>query len=170
MNTQPYWRDFEIPAFEPLQTDLEVDTLIVGGGITGVTTAHLLAAAGLRVALVERETIAARDTGHTTAHLTYMTDTRLSKLATRNGEEAARTAWQAGEASMGFIRQTVQKLGLDCEFKTVPGYLAVHSAGKVEEEGKRPNEISPEMSRIFPSWKSSGAPSCGMHGALSHPA
>lgn len=137
MNTQPLWAHAEIPRFEELQTDLTVDTLVIGGGITGVTTAHLLSAAGLRVALVERDAIAGGDTGHTTAHLTYMTDTRLSDLVSSNGTAAARVAWQAGEASMELIRKTVETLGLECEFAIVPGFLAAHREGKVEKEKKR---------------------------------
>lgn len=140
MNTQSYWLPSPIRSFDELQTDLTVDALIVGGGITGLSTAHLLAAAGLRVALVERGTLASGDTGHTTAHLTYMTDTRLSDLVRRAGKKAARIAWQAGDASMEFIRQTVDSLGLDCGFSIVPGYLATDAAGKVEEESRRLKE------------------------------
>jgi len=127
MNTQSYWLPSPIRSFDELQTDLTVDALIVGGGITGLSTAHLLAAAGLRVARVERG-------------LTYMTDTRLSDLVRRAGKKAARIAWQAGDASMEFLRQTVDSLGLDCGFSIVPGYLATDAAGKVEEESRRLKE------------------------------
>ena len=68
------WFDSVPPTFATLDADLVVDTLVIGGGITGITSAYLLAKAGKKVALVEREALATRDTGHTTAHLTYMTD------------------------------------------------------------------------------------------------
>ena len=72
-----------------------VDVVVVGGGITGLTTAYLLAAAG-QVAWRSSNAIAARtiDTGHTTAHLTMVTDTRLSELSRRRS--AARTRRRSG--------------------------------------------------------------------------
>ncbi len=140
MENHPYWCHAPIPRFEKLSSDLNVDTLVIGGGLTGVTAAYLLAAEGQRVALVERGTIAGRDTGHTTAHLTYMTDTRISELARRCGEEEARLAWEAGKASMEFIGRTVDTLGLECDFARVPGYLAAESAGDVTAEGEKLRE------------------------------
>jgi glycine/D-amino acid oxidase-like deaminating enzyme/nitrite reductase/ring-hydroxylating ferredoxin subunit len=134
MDTRPLWFDADIPSFPGLSGDLVVDTLIIGGGITGVTTAHLLAAAGVKVALVERESLAVRDTGHTTAHLTYMTDTRLSHLAATNSPAAARIAWEAGAAAMGFIRRTVESLAIDCAFSIIPGYLAADRGSLLEHE------------------------------------
>ena len=77
--TQPYWIDSApLPRFPKLDRDEEVDVVIVGGGITGLTAAYLLTLDGRRVALLERERCAQIDTGHTTAHLTMVTDPRLS--------------------------------------------------------------------------------------------
>ena len=124
MDTRPVWLNTALPAFPALDSDITVDTLVIGGGITGITTARLLAAAGVKVALVEREGLAVRDTGHTTAHLTYLTDTRLSYLAATNSPATARVAWLAGMSAMEFIRGTVESLAIDCDFRIVPGYLA----------------------------------------------
>lgn len=134
MDTRPLWFDANLPSFPALAGDLVVDTLVIGGGITGVTTAHLLAAAGVKVALVDREDIAVRDTGHTTAHLTYMTDTRLSHLAATNSPGAARIAWEAGAAAMGLIRGTVESLAIDCDLSIIPGYLAADRGSLPEHE------------------------------------
>ena len=38
--------------FESLKEDLEVDTLIIGGGIVGLTTAYLLSKKGFETAIV----------------------------------------------------------------------------------------------------------------------
>jgi shikimate 5-dehydrogenase len=81
MNTTPYWGLSEkLPEFGSLSNDLEVDVVIIGGGLTGITAAHLLKESGAKVALLERQRCAAADTGHTTAHLTYVTDERLHHL------------------------------------------------------------------------------------------
>ena len=80
-DTLPYWIDSaKLPRFPKLERDESVDVVVVGGGITGLTAAYLLTREGARVALLERETLAAIDTGHTTAHLTMVTDQRMSEL------------------------------------------------------------------------------------------
>ncbi|MCW1886055.1 FAD-dependent oxidoreductase [Luteolibacter flavescens] len=122
----PLWLDLpDGPAFPTLAEDTETGVLVIGGGITGVTAAWLLAREGRRVTLLERETIGARDSGHTTAHLTYLTDTRLPKLVDTLGKDDARLAWEAGRDAMAMIRSAVESLGIGCGFAVVPGYLAL---------------------------------------------
>ena len=75
VGTSPYWADsVPFPAFTKIDRDIDVDVVIVGGGITGLTTAYLLLAAGKSVAVLERAKCGEIDTGHTTAHLTMVTD------------------------------------------------------------------------------------------------
>jgi len=54
MNTKPYWEfSGELPQCQSLSGDLEVDLVIIGGGLTEITTAHLLKEAGAKVALIQ---------------------------------------------------------------------------------------------------------------------
>ena len=51
VDTTPYWiESAPLPRFPKLERDEHVDVLIVGGGITGLTAAYLLAVAGKSVA------------------------------------------------------------------------------------------------------------------------
>jgi ribulose 1,5-bisphosphate synthetase/thiazole synthase len=78
----PFWIDSApLKRFPRLEKNLSVDFIVVGAGITGITAAYLLKETGLTVALVERERLASMDTGHTTAHLTCITDVELQELA-----------------------------------------------------------------------------------------
>jgi glycine/D-amino acid oxidase-like deaminating enzyme/nitrite reductase/ring-hydroxylating ferredoxin subunit len=124
VGTLPYWiGSAPMPAFPKLERDETVDVVVVGGGITGLTAAYLLTVEGRRVALLEREGLAEIDTGHTSAHLTMVTDDRLSDLEQRFGRDHARAAWDAGLAAIAQIDAIAQDLDLDCDFEWVPGYL-----------------------------------------------
>ncbi|HTK29661.1 MAG TPA: FAD-dependent oxidoreductase [Vicinamibacterales bacterium] len=109
--------------FPKLDTDLAVDTVVVGAGITGLTAACQLAEAGQTVAVLERGRCAQVDTGHTSAHLTMVTDSPLSELVDRFGPDHARAAWDAGLAAIDWIEATVEREGIDCGFERIDGYL-----------------------------------------------
>jgi glycine/D-amino acid oxidase-like deaminating enzyme/nitrite reductase/ring-hydroxylating ferredoxin subunit len=130
MKRTSFWIDSTpIRRFPVLQRDFSADVLVVGAGITGITTAYLLKKAGLKVILIERERVASIDTGHTTAHLTYVTDVRLHELAENFGNDHAQAAWDAGAAAIDQIENIVAEEQLDCEFQRVPAYLHVSVDG-----------------------------------------
>ena len=122
--TQPYWIDsVPLPSFPKLDRNEQVDVVVVGGGLTGLTAAYLLTLEGRRVALLERDRCAQIDTGHTTAHLTMVTDQRLTDLVKRFGRDHAQAAWDAGLAAIAQIASIIEDLQIDCDFAWVPGYL-----------------------------------------------
>jgi glycine/D-amino acid oxidase-like deaminating enzyme len=101
MDTLSYWSaTHAFPDFPAIERDLEVDGVVVGAGLTGITTAYLLKQVGARVALLEQDQIAAGDTSRTTAHLTYVMDARLHPLADTFGHAAAQAFWEAGAAAI----------------------------------------------------------------------
>ena len=124
IGTLPYWIDSaSFPTFAKIDRDVDVDVVVVGGGITGLTTAYLLTSAGKSVALIERGRCAEIDTAHTTAHLTMVTDTRLNELVGRFGRSHAQAVWDAGRAAIDQIERIVDEHAIECSFEGVEGYL-----------------------------------------------
>ena len=124
MTNVPVWiDDTPIQKFPKLQRNISVDVLVVGAGVTGITVAYLLKKAGSTVALIERERVASIDTGHTTAHLTYVTDLQLQELVRNFGEDHAQAAWDAGAAAIDEIERIIEEERIECEFGRVPAYL-----------------------------------------------
>ena len=71
MLEQSLWRAQALPDLPSRPLPDEVDVVVIGGGITGLTTAYLLTRSGKRVAVFDRERIGSGETGNTSAHLTY---------------------------------------------------------------------------------------------------
>jgi glycine/D-amino acid oxidase-like deaminating enzyme/nitrite reductase/ring-hydroxylating ferredoxin subunit len=148
MNTISYWRDSEsLPRFRALDTDLDVDVVVVGAGLTGVTTAYLLKKTGATVALLERDHCGGVDTSYTTAHLTNVTDARLSDLVSRFGREQAQLVWEGGGAALDQIYANIQAEEIDCDFAWLPGYLHLPLDGESRKSSalKRDAELAREF-------------------------
>lgn len=115
------------PEYPELNEDIAVDVVVVGAGITGITAAYLIKQTGLTVALVDKGTGGSGETHCTTAHLSYVTDMRLTDLVATYGRDHAQAAWHAGDAAILQIDEILRRESIDCDFQWVPGYL--HAAG-----------------------------------------
>jgi glycine/D-amino acid oxidase-like deaminating enzyme/nitrite reductase/ring-hydroxylating ferredoxin subunit len=135
VKTNPVWLESRPPMeFPRLEADAHADVLVVGGGITGLTAAYLLGQAGRSVMVVERDTIGGGETGHTTAHVTYVTDTRLPELEKRFGRDHAQAVWDAGASAMAEIQAIVQREAIDCELRQVPAFLVAAEDKDLQKE------------------------------------
>src|SRR3569833_1253142 len=76
------------------------DTLIVGGGITGLTVALLLQETGHNIILSEAHTIGFGTTGGTSAHINTFADTTYKEAESAFGEDGAKLF--AGAIREGF--------------------------------------------------------------------
>jgi len=118
----PYWDEVSLPKFPALRRSVDADVVVVGGGLTGITSALLLGEAGLRVALVERGKVGGIDTGCTSAHLTCVVDAHFDDLVSRLGRDHAQAVWDAGLAAIATVDETVREHEID-GFAWVDGYL-----------------------------------------------
>jgi glycine/D-amino acid oxidase-like deaminating enzyme/nitrite reductase/ring-hydroxylating ferredoxin subunit len=133
-NTTSYWATTAaFPQFARLAEDLVTDVVVVGAGFTGLSAAYLLAKSGKRVVVLERDRCATADTGHTSAHLTMVTDARMTELVKRFGRDHAQAVWDAGLAAIATIDEVVREHAIDAGFEWVDGFL--HAPGD-EETGQ----------------------------------
>jgi glycine/D-amino acid oxidase-like deaminating enzyme/nitrite reductase/ring-hydroxylating ferredoxin subunit len=136
-DTTPYWSaSATFPRFARLAEDVTTDVVVVGAGVTGLSAAYLLTKAGKRVVVLERDRCAGIDTGHTSAHLTMVTDTRLTELVKKLGRNHAQAVWDAGLAAIATIDELVRGHAIDAGFEWVDGYLHAPLEGEQRDRSK----------------------------------
>ena len=132
--TRSLWMRVEVlPDASAAKGALTADTVIVGSGIAGLSAAYELAAAGQKVIVVDRGSIAGGMTSRTTAHLAPICDDTISSLIDLRGEEMARLFQQSQEAAVDRIEAIVGELGIDCAFRRLDGFLFPAEGMKREE-------------------------------------
>ena len=63
-----------------INNDIECDILIIGGGITGVSTAYFLKDSNKKIVLVERNKLCMGTTAKSTVKLTFLQDDMINKI------------------------------------------------------------------------------------------
>ncbi|WP_443028951.1 FAD-dependent oxidoreductase [Sporosarcina sp. G11-34] len=145
---ESYWRTgIEFPEFPSLEEDLHVDVVIVGAGITGITSAYLLVNEGLKVAVIEAGKVLNGTTGHTTAKITAQHDLIYDEFIHNIGRSKARLYYEANAEALKFIKETVDQHTIDCDFSTQDAYIYATTekyARKIEKEAEAYEKIGIE--------------------------
>jgi glycine/D-amino acid oxidase-like deaminating enzyme len=112
---------FPSPASAPPKEP--VDVLIVGGGITGITTALLLQLSGKQCVVAEAKTLCFGTTGGTTAHLNTLLDHPYNEISSKFGENNAQLMAKAAKEALQLIRTNIETYNIDCGFEEQNGYM-----------------------------------------------
>src|SRR5438045_1610661 len=120
------------PSQKALNQNTSTNVVIVGAGIAGLTTAYVLARAGIEVIVLDDGPIGGGMTARTTAHLTNALDDRFYELERLFGEEGARLAAQSHTSAIDQVEAIVRAEQIDCEFERLDGYLFLPPNGRVK--------------------------------------
>ncbi len=135
-----YWiASTEDTNYPKAECDIEVDVAIIGGGITGLTTAYLLRKKGVRVAIIEANRIAKGVSGHTTAKITSQHNMIYEKLINNAGEEKAQQYAAANQSAIDLVENIVRENNIQCDYKRLSAYVYTNDENyiqKIEDEVK----------------------------------
>jgi glycine/D-amino acid oxidase-like deaminating enzyme/nitrite reductase/ring-hydroxylating ferredoxin subunit len=116
-----YWtQTSERSEFPTARGRIQVDVAVVGGGITGLTTAFLLKREGLRVAVLEADRVSGSATAGSLGRLSALGALTYATLESERGAEAARTFAAANQWALEWIVETVGEVGIDCALRARP--------------------------------------------------
>lgn len=126
---------------------IECDVCIIGGGITGISTAYYLSKSGKSVVLLEREKLAQKTTGNTTAKITSQHGLFYKYLIDNYGKEYATKYYEANQEAIEEIAKIVKEENIKCDFERQDAYVFTKSREeitKIKDEVQAVEEIGGE--------------------------
>lgn len=139
------WLETHDPAEIPSATmpaGISYDVAIVGAGLTGLSTAVMLARAGKRVIVLEARSVGAVATGNTTAKLTLLQGTRLFDLRSRHSLETARAYLTAHWEGQRWLLEECSRQGVPVQRRPATTYATTaEGAEAVREEWETAREL-----------------------------
>ncbi|MDR3551870.1 MAG: FAD-dependent oxidoreductase [Clostridia bacterium] len=123
-NTVSYWnKTAKKTEYPRLEKNLEVDILIVGSGITGITCAYCLAQKGANPVVIEAGGLCDGSTGNTTGKVTIQHDNVYSRIYKKYGMDFAKDYVESQSGALDFIRSRVKAESIDCQLTDSTSYL-----------------------------------------------
>ena len=114
--------------YKELDKDLELDVLIIGGGITGISCAYSLLDSGLKTALVEANLIGEGVTSRTTGKITYLQENVYSKIKKYVGLSASKLYFKSQKEAIKTISNIIKKEDIACDFIKCSSYVFTNSS------------------------------------------
>ena len=102
------------------------DVVVVGAGITGLTTALLLARAGCSVAVLEARFVGAGTTGRSTAKVSLLQGTQLSRMSRIHNDEVVRDYVSANAEGQAWLARFCADHGVETQHR--PAYTFATTA------------------------------------------
>lgn len=108
---------------EVVYSGITYDVVIIGAGITGLTTGLLLQEQGKKCIILDGHNIGFGTTGGTTAHINTFFDTSYDQVEQDFGEDGAKTLADSAKESITMIQDLVERYAIECDFAFKDGII-----------------------------------------------
>lgn len=137
------------PSFPQLKQDLKVEVAIIGGGVTGISTALLLQQKGLDVILLEARQIGLGTTGHSTGNLYAVTEYSFHELKKKYDLQTVQQIVSSRNEALDFIKNNIRRWNIECNFAHRSMYIFdTDGSQNLDNEKKIAMQIDLQVSEI----------------------
>lgn len=119
---------------DEFEQNARYDVIVVGAGLTGLTTALLLARAGERVAVVESRRIGAVTTGNTTAKLSLLQGSHLQQIASHATRGALEAYVEANREGQAWMLRYAEEHGIEVQHRDAYSYAESDTGRRTVEK------------------------------------
>jgi glycine/D-amino acid oxidase-like deaminating enzyme/nitrite reductase/ring-hydroxylating ferredoxin subunit len=109
--------------YPALTGDHEADVVIIGGGITGLTTAYLLGISGVKTILLEAMRVGGGTTGYSTGNLYVTVDENYHHIEKKFNTEKIKAIISSRTAAFNLIEEIVSSNRISCSYNKHPWYF-----------------------------------------------
>ena len=121
MKNKSIWNDVEIEKFNnSFSGVLKTDVLIVGAGITGLTTAYFLKDVDEKIVVVDKGKICEGITNKTTGKVNYLQGAVHQKIERYHGFDKAKLYYESSKEAINIIKNIIKLNNIDCDLVKEP--------------------------------------------------
>jgi len=131
--TQSFWMETgKRNKYSELEKNLDIDTVVIGGGIAGILTMYSLTKQGKDVALLEGRELLSGTTGYTTAKLSAQHQLIYDELINRYGEEHAQLFYQSNIEGIAYIKEIIEEHQISCQINEQNAFVYTQDPAQKE--------------------------------------
>ena len=103
--------------YKSIEHNLRTEVCIIGGGITGISTAYYLSKHGLDITVLEKDKICSKTTGHTTGKISTQHGLFYKYLVDTQGKDYAKSYLDVNIKAMNNIEKIINEENILCDFE-----------------------------------------------------
>lgn len=119
--------------YETLKTSSVAEICIIGGGLSGLSTAYYLTKEGKDVVVLEKDRICNHTSGNTTAKITSQHGLFYNYLLQNVGKKEAKQYLEANEKAIQNIAKIIEEEKIECDFEWQDSYVFTQKQEEVEK-------------------------------------
>lgn len=131
MKKTSIWKEINSKDYPKLNKNIEVDVIIIGGGITGISTLYHLNNSNLKVTLIEQNKIGMSTTGNSTGKLTYLQNDLLYKIKTNFSDNTLKEYIKIQIETINNIVNTIKSEKIKCDLQKTESLMYTNKLDEI---------------------------------------
>lgn len=123
MNNKSLWQDVKINVTNKKKISSNIDILIIGGGITGLTLAYLLKDTDQSIMIIDKSKLGEGITCKTTAKINYLQDIIYQTLTKKHDKKTAHEYLNSQLDAINIIKDIINKNNIKCDLERVDSII-----------------------------------------------